>query len=50
MGEEAKKAAADAVISKQFQEMVAQACASVGAEAVDALNSQVLSPSQGPSD
>jgi len=50
LGEEAKKAAADAVISKQFQDKVAQASESVGAEAVAALNSQVLSPFPGPRD
>ena len=42
LGEEAKRAAADAVISKEFQEKVAEACAAVGTEAVAALKCQVI--------
>eukprot|EP00802_Teleaulax_amphioxeia_P004080 Tamp_04084.p2 GENE.Tamp_04084~~Tamp_04084.p2 ORF type:complete len:240 (+),score=55.55 Tamp_04084:2427-3146(+) len=36
--DEARRAAEDAVVGKQFQETVAQACAAVGAETLEALN------------
>mmetsp|Transcript_91625 Transcript_91625/g.147919 ORF Transcript_91625/g.147919 Transcript_91625/m.147919 type:complete len:296 (+) Transcript_91625:381-1268(+) len=40
LGEEAKRAATDAVVGKKFQETVAASCNTVGAEALAALNSQ----------
>ena len=40
-GQEAKRAAADAVVGKAHQERVAQACALIGQDALDSLNSKV---------
>ena len=40
LGEEAKRAATNAVVGKKFQETVAASCNTVGAEALAALNSQ----------
>ena len=40
-GQEAKRAAADAVVGKAHQERVAQACSLIGQDALDSLNSKV---------